>query len=107
MITGRSFGTGGHGAQSRAELRPLGPLIGFGTITASELKSHLPPVGWADVATKQDLKLLSAELRGEIATVRTEVGDKIADLQKAMIRLMVLLSAIIGTIATVVAIATR
>jgi hypothetical protein len=104
----------------------------WGQEYAEELMSYLPPVGWADVATKQDLKLLSAELRAdlgrEIANVRTELGDRITDVsdritdvsdklagvsdkivevQRTMISLMVLLSGIIATIATVVALATR
>ncbi len=53
----------------------------WGQEHAEELMSYLPPVGWADVATKQDLKLLSAELRIEIEKVRSEVGGKIAGLQ--------------------------
>jgi hypothetical protein len=45
----------------------------WGQEYAEELMSYLPPVGWADVATKQDLKLLSAELRGEITTLAAEL----------------------------------
>jgi hypothetical protein len=49
--------------------------------------SYLPPVGWADVATKQDLNLIRFEmdamrsdLRREMADLRTEVKDEIAKL---------------------------
>ena len=67
----------------------------WGEDNAAELMSYLPPVGWADVATKQDLdalrvatqqdvKLLSAELRVEIKKVRSDVGDKITALQSEM-----------------------
>ena len=37
----------------------------LGKTQADSLMSLLPPVGWADVATKQDLELLEARLKGE------------------------------------------
>ena len=40
----------------------------LGEQTANAVMEHLPPVGWADVATKQDLAALvtKAELHGEV-----------------------------------------
>lgn len=39
----------------------------LGEANAETLMSHLPPVGWADVATKQDLAALEGRLEGRLA----------------------------------------
>lgn len=42
------------------------------------LMAHLPPVGWADVATKQDLDNLASVLRAEMAALRAEFTAELA-----------------------------
>jgi hypothetical protein len=50
------------------------PSEQWGEANADELISYLPPVGWADVATKQDLVLLTAELGGRITAVEAKLS---------------------------------
>ena len=54
----------------------------LGTEDAAVLIEHLPPVGWGDIATKQDLRSEisalrsdSGNLRGEIGILRGEIGN--------------------------------
>jgi hypothetical protein len=56
----------------------------------------LPPSGWGDVATRQQLEGLQREMRAEMATMRAEVRAEIADGQRRFLQ---------WTIATVIAMA--
>lgn len=39
----------------------------LGPDDADTLMAHLPPVTWQDIATKDDLRILSSDLRSEIS----------------------------------------
>lgn len=69
----------------------------MGDTRAEALMRLLPPVGWADVATKRDLDTLAttdelhqlgAELRGEIHGLRGEMQQMRGDLQQTFVRWM-------------------
>lgn len=69
-----------------------GLIEALGRERATTLMEHLPPVGWADVATKRDLdqqtlvlrRDMEAEfgkVRAELGSVRMELGSEIASLR--------------------------
>lgn len=52
----------------------------LGPDKAATLMDLLPPVGWADVATKRDLDHLGDSLRSDLATLGTELRSDMATL---------------------------
>lgn len=82
----------------------------LGEKRANTMMELLPPVGWADVATKRDLDQQSERLglmvRAEISGVRAEIAGVRGDFQNSLRRMQtVLLSAVVSVAGVVIAMA--
>lgn len=54
---------------------------GISSRGAALLMTYLPPTGWANLATKDDLGAMRAELKGEMAELRGELKAEIGVLK--------------------------
>jgi hypothetical protein len=79
----------------------------LGREEATTLMSLLPPVGWADVATKHDVDSLRIELRAEIGQLRGELRGEIGQLRGEFHRDLAALTRtlMISMLTTVIAVA--
>ena len=57
----------------------------LGTESTDTLMDYLPPVGWADVATKTDLENLRVATKADLGNLRVEMKAELAALEKRVI----------------------
>jgi hypothetical protein len=70
----------------------------LGEEQANTLMSLLPPVGWADVATKDDLHQLEARLDGRFAELESRFGARLERALREQTRTLLL--GLVGAMAT-------
>jgi hypothetical protein len=68
--------------------------------SAAILMARLPPVGWSDLATRQDVEALRAELKGEMAELRGEVHSLLPRLVAANIASMIGVAGLVFAVAS-------
>jgi len=56
----------------------------FGEQEADTLMAHLPPVGWADVATTSEVRTLGVELRAEMAELGAQLQIEMSELRSEL-----------------------
>lgn len=71
----------------------------LGRKEAATIMSLLPPVGWADVATKQDLGHLGNEMDSRMETLEHRLTTKIAESERRL-----LIATVSTMLATVIAV---